>query len=260
MIKEIFSKEEIEEYLSLLEKCHYSRKVKSNFKAYSNTYNFCKFFMIKDETLCGLICIFNSTMTVAVIKGETLNEKILEELSVFANLYSPFTLEISPNYSPHLIELINRSGDNYLLKDRASFQFVHKNQKKGLTIQKNPKLESVYAILKESFPEIARAYPIWLTDTSHKVRRNLSSVYLLENVSTATVQYIEDNVALVGHVATLPEYRGKTYARSLLYSLGDALAREGITAVLFARSHRMSYYKEIGFVKIAEDFVIERKN
>lgn len=35
--------------------------------------------------------------------------------------------------------------------------------------------------------------------------------------TTATIQYIIDGVALVGHVGTIPEERGKFHARQLLY-------------------------------------------
>ena len=88
---------------------------------------------------------------------------------------------------------------------------------------------------------------LWLTDTSHRVRRGLSQSFLLGNYTTATIQYIIDGVALVGHVGTIPEERGKFHARQLLYWIGEKLTQDGFQVRLFARPHRVSYYEEIGF-------------
>ena len=105
---------------------------------------------------------------------------------------------------------------------------------------------------------IANSYDLWLTDTSHKIRHGLSQCFMLGNFTTATIQYICDNTALVGHVATIPEERGRFHARKLLYWLGEKLNKEGVNVRLFARSHRVSYYEEIGFKEIGRDIVFER--
>ena len=74
------------------------------------------------------------------------------------------------------------------------------------------------------------------------------------------MQYIIDGVALIGQVATLPEYRGQLYARRLLYWIGERLSDDGYEVHLFARPHRVSYYEEIGFAAIAHDIVFELKD
>ena len=81
-----------------------------------------------------------------------------------------------------------------------------------------------------------------------------------DGCTTATVQYIIDKVALIGHVGTLPEYRGNHYARKLLYWIGEKLTADGFEVRLFARPHRVSYYEEIGFKKCGLDIVLERKD
>lgn len=75
---------------------------------------------------------------------------------------------------------------------------------------------------------------------------------------TATIQYIIDGVALVGHVGTIPEERGKFHARQLLYWIGEKLTQDGFQVRLFARPHRVSYYEEIGFKACGIDLVLER--
>ena len=74
------------------------------------------------------------------------------------------------------------------------------------------------------------------------------------------IQYIIDGTALIGHVATIPEERGKFHARSLLYWIGERLTLDGFCVKLFARPNRVSYYEEIGFKEIGTDIVLERIN
>ena len=99
-----------------------------------------------------------------------------------------------------------------------------------------------------------------ITDTSHRIRRGYAQAFILNNCTTATIQYIVNKKALIGQVATLPQYRGKMYARSLLYWIGEKLNIDGITVYLFARNHRKSYYEEIGFKEISVDHVLDRKS
>ncbi|NLZ46357.1 MAG: hypothetical protein GX896_06655, partial [Clostridiales bacterium] len=77
--------------------------------------------------------------------------------------------------------------------------------------------------------------------------------------TTATIQYICDKVALIGHVATIPQERGKFHARKLLYWVGEKLDKDGYKVKLFARSNRVTYYEEIGFREGSVDLVFERK-
>ena len=119
--------------------------------------------------------------------------------------------------------------------------------------------DDVFKILAECFPAIKNNHGLWLTDTSHRVRRGLAQSFILDGCTTATVQYIIDKVALIGHVGTLPEERGKHHARKLLYWIGEKLTADGFDVRLFARPHRVSYYEEIGFKKCGLDIVLERK-
>lgn len=236
---------------------HYKRRVKSNFEAYGTEYDFCQFFALLDdsEEIKLLISQFNSTMVVANSTDCIFDETICNDILTLISMNKPQTIEMSVRLAEKIKDILN----DYEKCDRTEFEFVSKNYLPNMVVDECPKLDDVFSILKTSFPVIADSYDLWLTDTSHKVRRGLSQCFVLGNFTTATIQYICDNTALVGHVATIPEERGRFHARKLLYWLGEKLDKEGVNVRLFARSHRVSYYEEIGFKDIGMDIVFERK-
>lgn len=241
--------------LEKLNKDHYSRRVKSNFEAYGTKYDFCRFFELShDKTEC-LISIFNSTMVVSNVTDINFSFELQQDLLTLINMTKPQTIEMNVE----LANLLKPTLCEYTPCDRTEFDFVTKNHLPDMIVNDCPKLDDVFAVLKTSFPAVAKSYDLWLTDTSHKVRRGLSQCFMLENYTTATIQYICDNTVLVGQVATLPEERGRFHARKLLYWLGEKLCKEGYTVRLFARSNRVSYYEEIGFKAISKDIVFELK-
>lgn len=234
---------------------HYKRRVKSNFEAYGTAYDFCRFYELsQNDNLLLLISQFNSTMVVSECKGISYSDELKNDLLTLISINKPQTIEMNVVLANQIRDMMN----DYEKCDRTEFEFVTKNHLPNMLVDDCPKLDDVFSILKTSFPVIADSYDLWLTDTSHKVRRGLSQCFVLGNFTTATIQYICDNTALVGHVATIPEERGRFHARKLLYWLGEKLNKEGVNVRLFARSNRVSYYEEIGFREIGMDIVFER--
>ena len=235
---------------------HYSRRIKSHFYAYGDKYDFSRFFIIEDNNeQLGIISIFNSSMMISTMKKQSLNENILGELAHFILMNKPLAVELETDYAKSLERLLERE---YKPDVRTEFEFASKNTLPSMDVNELPDLDDVFNVLKTSFPAIARSYELWLTDTSHRVRHGLSQSFLLGDFTTATIQYIIDGVALIGHVATIPEERGKFHARHLLYWIGERLTLDGFTVKLYARPHRVSYYEEIGFKEIGTDIVLER--
>ena len=117
----------------------------------------------------------------------------------------------------------------------------------------------MYSILKEGFPNLID-YGLWLTDTSHRVRRGISKVYIYKRFTTATLMYDINDTVLVGQVATRVKARGSGHAREFLYWIGSELKKQGKTAILFALDIRKSFYEEIGFKAIMTEYVFERKD
>ncbi len=243
--------------LKKLNSDHYSRRVKSNYEAYGGKYDFCRFFELSVQGMSLLlISIFNSTMVVSNVTDVEYSRELQDDLTMLIEMTKPQTIEMNVT----LANLLKPTLDNYTSCERTEFDFVTKNHLPDMIINDCPKLDDVFDVLKTSFPAVAKSYDLWLTDTSHKVRRGLSQCFMLENYTTATIQYICDNTVLVGQVATLPEERGRFHARKLLYWLGEKLCNEGYTVRLFARSNRVSYYEEIGFKAISKDIVFELKD
>lgn len=248
------------ELLNTLEKNHYTRRIMSHYFAYGVGYDFCKFYFIREDENSendAVISIFNASMVVSVFEGHKLSDNDISELSTLIYMTKPLTVELDYAYSEKLSNIIS---DEYNIFERTMFEFMCKNHIPMLDVNETPKLDDVYSILATSFPAIKNSYSLWLTDTSHRVRKGLSQSFTLEGCSSATIQYIIDGIAFVGHVATIPEERGKHYARELLYWLGERLNEDGFSVQLFARSYNVSYYTEIGFMPIYNDIVLERKN
>lgn len=247
-----------DEKLNTLTDTHYSRRIKSHFLAYGSDYNFCKFYSIigDEKKEKGIITLFNSSFVVSLFAGFTLDENDITELSVIINMTKPFTVELEYTYAKELYKIIK---DDYKSFDRTEFEFVCKDNLNSKGLNESPNLDDVFAILKTSFPAVANSYDLWITDTSHRIRHNVEKCFTLDNCSSATIQYIIDNIAFIGHVATIPSERGKHHARDLLYFIGDKLKAKGFSVRLYARDYNVSYYKEIGFKPVRDDIVLERK-
>ena len=249
-----------EKLLNTLEKNHYSRRIKSHFLAYGISYDFCRFYFVREnEVSCNdaVVSIFNASMVVSVFEDHILSDDEISELATLIFMTKPVTVEIEAYYSNRLSFLIS---EDYNAFDRTMFEFVCKNHIPKLDVNEFPKLDDVYDILATSFPAIRNSYSLWLTDMSHRIRKGLSQSFTLKNCSSATIQYIIDGIAFVSHVATIPKERGKHHARELLYWLGERLNNDGFSVQLFARNYNVSYYTEIGFTPIYDDVVFERKN
>lgn len=243
--------------LDMLKKNHYSRRIKSHFYAYGTDYDFSRFFLIeKSDVKLGLISVFNSSMMISSFEGQSFDDDIIGEIATFVNMNKPMSVEFECAYAERLEKLLEQE---YKTDVRTEFEFVSKNMLPPTLVNELPKLDDVFNVLKTSFPSIAESYEMWITDTSHRVRHGLSQSFLLGEYTTATIQYIIDGTALIGHVATVPAERGKFHARHLLYWIGERLTLDGFSVKLFARPHRVSYYEEIGFKEIGTDIVLERK-
>lgn len=244
--------------LQELKSSHFSRRIRSHFLAYGTKYDFCRFFFIKDgEDKRGVISLFNSAMVVSSFEDKHLTDSDIFELSIFINMTKPFTVELDPCYAESLYSHIKEEYNSF---GRVEFEFRCPCDVPKLNVNETPRLDDVFDILKTSFPIIKQTKDLWLTDTSHRIRRGMSQSFTLDNVSSATIQYLIDDIAFVGHVATVPSHRGKHHARELLYWIGEQLNKDGFKVRLYARDYNVSYYNEIGFVHVNSDKVFERKN
>lgn len=240
MIRQVESKDEIS--LNFLGSTCCGRRIISYLNAYGTGYDFCRFY----KSCEGIILIINSTM---LICG---NDFDCDELNIFVDMHNPFRIEGNQD----AIRMINNNG--YMSLHRTTFELVPcEHDIDANDVNFEPKLDDVYAILTEGFPNLSD-YPLWLADTSHRVRHGTSRVLTYKDCTTATLSYDINGYVLVSQVATKISARGSGYARRFLTWLAEYLNNQGKIAVLYALDIRESFYREIGFKAVSEEFVLEK--
>ena len=246
---------ENDELFSRLKPCHYGRRIRSHYMAYSIKYDFSKMYLLESGgEQKAVISLFNRSMVIGELIDKRLSGDDIEELALFIQINLPASVELDPVYASVLSPLISELYSGEL---RTEFAYNSSGDSRGAQIDEFPSLDSVFDILRGCFPALNDSGGLWIADTSHRIRRGMSQSFLMNGCTTATLQYALDGVALIGNVATKKEYRGQFYARRLLYRLGERLTEEGWSVRLFARPHRVSYYEEIGFAAISHDIVFE---
>lgn len=219
---------------------YYGRKILSAYNAYGSGYDFCKFYSCGE----GIIHTYNTSM---VINGDV----DICETELFINMTKPTSIEVKN-------EIPLQLDDPYVCKHRTLFYL--KPRKTDVSIDDvnvNSFTERCFEILSKSFDDLTD-YSAWYVDISHKIRHNVSELYLYGS-TTVTRQFNINGFIFLSHIATAPEERGKGTARRLLYCLGNEAERQGENAYLFALDHRRSFYETIGFEPVYEDILYEMK-
>ena len=231
MITEIFT-------LPDMKSDYYSEKIKAHYRAYGTGYDFMKFYKIGENS------VLSKSGGGVVISSD--GDFDMEELMFFLETISPSEIETPVRIFPFGYEKVKRT----------LFSFPDVKSDEEMIIDKSPKLDDVFSVLKTGF-DIEDVYSEWLTDTSHRIRHNVSKVYLYGN-TTATMQFECEDFAFFGMIATAPSDRGKGRARKLLYRLREEYAKE---CILFAKDERVSFYEGAGFIRKGEDYIyIKRKD
>ncbi len=233
-----------------LTKDWHGRKIYSYFRAYGLNYPFCQFYLLEYGDLRGYAMLLNATLLVS--SADPLPP---EELACFIAMHQPFRVETTPGVMQGLLETPGYQSLRRTLFELNAHGLPVDFQEADIDF--SPRLDDVYAILHEGFPNLA-AHAIWLTDTSHLIRNGISRPFTYKNMTTATILYDVDNQVLIGQVATKVAARGSGYARTFLSWLAAFLEQFHKRAVLFALDVRVSFYIEIGFTPIAEEYVLER--
>lgn len=227
----------------ILSKSCCGRRILSYYNAYGTGYNFCQFY----KSGKSIILIINSTMLICE------NDIDRYEINFFVDMHKPLRIEGHQT----VIGMIKNQA--YIPLRRTTFQLTANGntQIEENDVNFNPSLDNVYKILMEGFPNLSN-YPLWLADTSHRVRHEISRVITYKSCTTATIAYDINNFVLVGQVATKIASRGSGFARRFLIWLAEYLEKQGKTAVLYALDIRESFYKEIGFKAISDEYVLEK--
>ncbi len=249
MIKLIQNESELDS--NMLMKSLSGRKMLAYMKAYGAGYDFCRFYKITDETGTGFMFIINSTLIICT-DGSL---QATDELRFFISMNLPFRVEGDSR-------ILRQIGldEHYQVLNRTIFELVPDEKSQDFAeeyVDFNPNLPDVYNILSEGFPNIAD-FSLWYTDTSHRCRHGISRVFTYRNCTTASVVFDIGDEVLIGQVATKVSARGSGYAREFLKWLAYFLNNLGKRAFLLALDIRVSFYREIGFMEIEKEIVLER--
>ena len=114
--------------------------------------------------------------------------------------------------------------------------------------------KTVFGILQKCGFEGLGDYSHWLADISHRCRHGVAKIMLCsaesKNVACASALFITETVAFLGAVGTLPEYRGRGFARETVGTLAELFKNEGKDVYLFCKDKLVPFYEKVGFQKV----------
>ena len=149
----------------MLEQTWRGRQMLSYQRAYGSGYDFCRFFRLQYPEGTGWMFLFNATLLICAAQPIP-----SEEIVTFVRMHLPFRIECPQFLLPALAEI-----PNYQKLHRATFELVPSRPSAQFSPEEvalQPKLQDVYGILQEGFPNLLD-YPIWLTDVSHRCRHGI---------------------------------------------------------------------------------------
>lgn len=220
------------------------------FDRYRNQYPFCTSWLCRDERedIWGTLGRYNGMLRLSC---DILTEEQAEELAGFLGMTGCDTLEGPADALRQLQKTMGQEKSVYscaVMEYRGGRLDIP-----GLEqIEVSPRLDDVFAILKESHPYFAQTaqYDQWLCDSSHRLRHQGGWTGMLRGKATASVTALSQKYGLIAAVATLPEARGRGYASVLTAWCVNRILDSGRTPVLMAGSSPVvPLYRGIGFAE-----------
>lgn len=127
-----------------------------------------------------------------------------------------------------------------------------------------PSIRELHPFLASVFAEMP-PFEEWYVDVSHRVRHDCCRISAVENegavVASAMTVAEWDNGAVVGAVATHPDYRRRGYAAHCVTDLTATLQKLGKTVYICPKNEAAQrLYERLGFVCCDEIALLERKS
>ena len=122
-------------------------------------------------------------------------------------------------------------------------------------------LQAGYEVLSQVFPAAinAESYSKWYADLSHRIRHGMSEICSLRGIATVTLHYREGGILYLSHLATLPEFRGKGHARSLIAHLAALHPQADSVTLLSQDANSDRFYEHLGFSQTEEYYYYKYK-
>lgn len=216
----------------------FSLKIASNLKAYSG----CDFFSV----YAGKGILIGKYYNDLVIRTKgVISDDIVEELSLFLKVCG-FASALTGIETGKRLMAAGWENTKESLIYKFSSQLIPEGEivPKAEELTADSKLDEVYPIIKDGFPEIK--YEDWYTDISHKVRHGVSKVYVYGGASATVMADINGSV-FISLVASKKEARGKGEAKSLLRSLGLYFEEQGKEVSILCKEELSPFYRRAGF-------------
>ncbi|MBD5081331.1 MAG: GNAT family N-acetyltransferase [Ruminococcaceae bacterium] len=225
-----------------------SLKIGGNLKAYQG-YDFCSFYAGKDVFIGRYYDDF-----VVRTKGG-LSDEEMEELSLFLKMCG-FKQAICSLETGKRLELMGWDNCFESMQFGFSTNLIPETEKYPdfSELEENPPLDSVFEILKEGFPDLN--YESWYTDINHKIRHDVSKVYVY-NGATATVMADMNDSVFIALLASKKEARGTGAAKNLLRGLGAHFEKQGKETSILCREELIPFYKKAGFYECGKTVTIK---
>ena len=126
-----------------------------------------------------------------------------------------------------------------------------------------PSPRALYPVLAACFPGELPAFDAWYADVHHRLRHGLCRLAAVETdggVAACAMTTAEcAGGAVIGAVATLPDYRGRGYASACVSTLAASLQKEGRRIYLSPKNAgAQRLYAGLGFVPCGEWGTLQR--
>ena len=231
------------DFLSFCDKDVFGTRIKAYYNCYSTGFDFVKFWVQYDENgkITAAVSRVDGDATVCADNADT------EEIKEFLNIVGFRTVQCEETVAK---QLTDKSFDwGYVVRIEKSGNY------REAQIKKHFEYKEIYDIIKPENLTGVGDYLPWLSDTTYRVNRNAAEGRIAvidgENAGCAMVLFRTDKAALLGAVATKPEYRGKGVARSLVLSLAEEEIKQGRrTELLCKNGSIVEFYKSIGFTVV----------
>lgn len=244
-------------YLDQLGEFH--AKLYSQYQTYGAQSKIVDFWLLLNaqQTLCGVISRLEDRLTVVAQQNCDLKElayflcaagkSVLGELGLLTQLNAIIHGEL---YSSWMVRVSKDRKDACALLPHKSALGAD-----GIQIQVRPadQLRQVYTINAAADTAFTQMpYDSWLTEISHKVRHQLAQIYILyqadKPISTMGIYFQNTHTALLGGLATLPEWEKCGYGSRILQDTVDAAIRKNLCCGLFtANDQLLPFYQKNGF-------------
>lgn len=232
-------------FLCFCDRDVFGTRIKAYYNCYSTDYDFVKFWAQYDESgkITAAISRVDGDATLCVDGAD------FEELSEFLNIVGYRTVQCEKDIARKLTD------------SPFDWGYVVRCEKTGIydkaEIKKVFELKEIYDIIKPENLTGVGDYLPWLSDTKFRVDRGTAegriSVCDGENAGCAMVLFRTDRAALLGAVATKPQFRGRGLARSLVLGLAEKELSDGRRVELLCKSGSIvEFYKSIGFCIVNE--------